>query len=67
AYDKMQNELIKSKESLTKILTSKDVKATLLEMVESNEINRSLLTLLDENIATAHEAKQVISIECFFI
>ncbi|GAU20723.1 hypothetical protein TSUD_231370 [Trifolium subterraneum] len=58
AYDKMQNELIKAKESLTKILTSKDVKATLLEMVETNEINRSLLTLLDENIATAHEAKQ---------
>ncbi|KAK2426084.1 dimethylallyl, adenosine tRNA methylthiotransferase [Trifolium repens] len=58
AYDKMQNELTKAKESLTKILTSKDVKATLLEMVETNEINRSLLTLLDENIATAHEAKQ---------
>jgi hypothetical protein len=38
----------------------------LLEMVETNEINRSLLTLLDENIATAHEAKQVILIECFF-
>ncbi|XP_004511654.1 uncharacterized protein [Cicer arietinum] len=58
AYDKMQTELIKAKTSLAKILTSKDVKATLLEMVESNEINRSLLTLLDENIATAHGANQ---------
>ncbi|KAF5460812.1 hypothetical protein F2P56_020653 [Juglans regia] len=58
AYDKMQAELIAAKESLTKILTSKDVKATLLEMVERNELNRSLLTLLDENIANAHKGNQ---------
>ncbi|KAK7309031.1 hypothetical protein RJT34_05453 [Clitoria ternatea] len=58
AYDKMQTELVKAKASLTKILTSKDVKATLLEMVESNEINRSLLALLDENIASAHSGNQ---------
>jgi hypothetical protein len=58
AYDKMQAQLIKAKESLTKILTSKDVKATLLDMVERNEINRSLLTLLDENISAAHGANQ---------
>ncbi|TKY70857.1 hypothetical protein E2542_SST07151 [Spatholobus suberectus] len=58
AYDKMQTELIKARASLTKILTSKDVKATLLEMVERNEINRSLLALLDENIANAHKGNQ---------
>lgn len=58
AYDKMQTELIKTKESLTKILTSNDVKATLLDMVEKNELNRSLLTLLDENIANAHRGNQ---------
>ncbi|KAK7307804.1 hypothetical protein VNO77_41184 [Canavalia gladiata] len=58
AYDKMQSELIKARASLTKILTSNDVKATLLEMVEKNEINRSLLALLDENIANAQRGNQ---------
>ncbi|XP_034709804.1 uncharacterized protein LOC117932632 [Vitis riparia] len=58
AYDKMQADLITAKESLTKILTSKDVKATLLEMVEKNELNRSLLALLDENIASAQSSEQ---------
>ncbi|XP_054775916.1 uncharacterized protein LOC129284453 [Prosopis cineraria] len=58
AYDKMQNELITARASLSRILSSKDVKATLLEMVERNEINRSLLALLDENIANAHEGNQ---------
>ncbi|KAJ6712307.1 DIMETHYLALLYL ADENOSINE TRNA METHYLTHIOTRANSFERASE [Salix purpurea] len=58
AYDKLQGDLVQAKKSLTKILTSKDVKTTLLEMVELNEINRSLLTLLDENIASANQGKQ---------
>lgn len=31
----------------------------LLDMVEKNEINRSLLTLLDENIANAYRGNQV--------
>uniref|UniRef100_A0A5B7BWM4 Uncharacterized protein n=1 Tax=Davidia involucrata TaxID=16924 RepID=A0A5B7BWM4_DAVIN len=61
AYDKMQADLIKAKESLTKILTSKDVKATLLDMVEQNELNRSLLALLDENIANAHKGDQKLA------
>ncbi|XLU27015.1 hypothetical protein S245_063081, partial [Arachis hypogaea] len=30
----------------------------LLQMVESSEINRSLLALLDENIADAHRSSQ---------
>ncbi|XP_022737043.1 uncharacterized protein LOC111289941 isoform X2 [Durio zibethinus] len=58
AFDKMQADLITAKQSLTKILTSKDIKTTLFEMVERNELNRSLLTLLDENIANAHMGNQ---------
>lgn len=58
AYDKMQAKIVQARENLTKILTSKDVKATLLDMVEKNEINKSLLALLDENIASAHRANQ---------
>ncbi|KAE9459434.1 hypothetical protein C3L33_08645, partial [Rhododendron williamsianum] len=75
--DKLQADLLKAKKSLankslTKILTSKDVKATLLDMVErnernrlrllnmveQNELNRSLLTLLDEKIVTAQKDGQ---------
>ncbi|XP_038979384.1 uncharacterized protein LOC103703539 [Phoenix dactylifera] len=51
AYDKMETDLVLAKERLTKILQSKDRK--LLEMVEQNELNRSVLALLDENIASA--------------
>ncbi|MCL7035664.1 hypothetical protein MKW94_017139 [Papaver nudicaule] len=58
AYDKLQADMITTKNSLGKILRSTDVKATLLEMVEANEINKSLLALLDENIATAHLSDQ---------
>ncbi|XP_050377887.1 uncharacterized protein LOC126795111 [Argentina anserina] len=58
AYDKLQIDLIKAKESLAKILSSKNIKETLLEMVESNELNRSLLTILDENIASALQGNQ---------
>lgn len=58
AYDKMQIELLKANGSLKKILSSKDVKATLLEMVELNELNRPLLALLDENIASANRSNQ---------
>ncbi|XP_009610993.1 uncharacterized protein LOC107801093 isoform X1 [Nicotiana tabacum] len=58
AYDKMQADIVSTKKNLTEILTSKDVKATLLELVERNELNRPLLTLLDENIATAHSVNQ---------
>uniref|UniRef100_A0A7N0U162 Uncharacterized protein n=1 Tax=Kalanchoe fedtschenkoi TaxID=63787 RepID=A0A7N0U162_KALFE len=63
AYDKMQGDLVKARESLAKILTSKNIKQTLLEMVELNEINRSLLTLLDENIASAHSSNQTQAAE----
>lgn len=33
----------------------------LLGMVETNELNRSLLTILDENIASAQQGDQVIA------
>ncbi|KAK9103233.1 hypothetical protein Sjap_020487 [Stephania japonica] len=58
AYDKLQTDLVTAKSSLAQILTSKDVKATLLEMVEQNKLSRSLLALLDENIANAHKVEQ---------
>ncbi|KAK6935239.1 hypothetical protein RJ641_035394, partial [Dillenia turbinata] len=45
AFDKMQVELVIAKESLTKIFTSKDS-------------NPSLLTLLGENTASAHQGNQ---------
>ncbi|THU56731.1 hypothetical protein C4D60_Mb11t20290 [Musa balbisiana] len=53
AYDKMQTDLVSAKQRLMKILQSKDRKSTLLEMVERNELSRSILALLDENIASA--------------
>lgn len=63
ALDKMQNALVGAKQNLVKIFTSKDVNATLLEMVEKNEVNRALLTLLDENIASAHRSNQTQAVE----
>ncbi|KAL6004888.1 hypothetical protein ACLOJK_005445 [Asimina triloba] len=61
AYDKMQSELVLAKQRLAKILQSKDKKATLLDMIEKNEIDRTLLTLLDENIASAHQNNQLLA------
>eukprot|EP01018_Ginkgo_biloba_P006067 Gb_29626 [translate_table: standard] len=58
AYDQMAADLIGAKDRLSRILASKDKKSTLLEMVEKNELNRSLLALLDENIAAAQNANQ---------
>ncbi|XP_037475328.1 subtilisin-like protease SBT5.3 isoform X2 [Triticum dicoccoides] len=58
AYDKLQNDLVTAKERLTNILQSKDRKKTLLDMVERNELNMSILTLLDENIASAKTSNQ---------
>ncbi|KAM3264829.1 putative protein isoform X2 [Capsicum annuum] len=56
AYDKLQANLVATRKNLIDIFTSKDVKATLLDSVERNQLNRPLLTLLDENITTAHSA-----------
>lgn len=58
AYDKMQTDLVLSRERLAKILQSKDKKATMLEMVERNELTRSVLALLDENISSAIKSDQ---------
>ncbi|KAK3143166.1 hypothetical protein QOZ80_4BG0359300 [Eleusine coracana subsp. coracana] len=58
AYDALQNDLVTAKERLMKILQSRDRKSTLLQMVERNELNMSILTLLDENIASAKTSNQ---------
>lgn len=58
AYDKMTIDMLGAKERLGKLLASKDKKATLLEMLEKNELDRSLLALLDENIAAANSQGQ---------
>ncbi|KAL0288782.1 UNVERIFIED_CONTAM: hypothetical protein Scaly_2721600 [Sesamum calycinum] len=63
AYDRMQSELVSARKNLMKLFTSDDIKATLLDMVEQNELNRSLLTLLDENIANAYQGNQIQAAE----
>ncbi|XP_076922380.1 uncharacterized protein LOC143584159 [Bidens hawaiensis] len=63
AYDKLQDNIVMAKDNLNKIFTSKDIKATLLDMVEKNEINKSLLALLDENIANARRSNQLQAAE----
>ncbi|EFJ31589.1 hypothetical protein SELMODRAFT_270619 [Selaginella moellendorffii] len=58
AYDRLATDLVQAKERVARIFASKDKKATLLEMVASNELDRSLLVLLDQNIVTARSAGQ---------
>ncbi|XP_024386124.1 uncharacterized protein [Physcomitrium patens] len=59
AYDKLATDLTGARERLSRILTAKDKRATLLEMAGENQLDRSLLALLDENIATASKANEV--------
>ncbi|KAK8940190.1 hypothetical protein KSP40_PGU007601 [Platanthera guangdongensis] len=59
AYDKMEGDLVLAKERLLKILQSKERNSTLLDMVERNKLTRSVLALLDENIADALKSDQV--------
>ncbi|KAK3018586.1 LOW QUALITY PROTEIN: hypothetical protein RJ639_002821 [Escallonia herrerae] len=89
AYDKLQANMVTAKANLTKILTSKDVKATVcatlyphdpkslkcssriklecfqlkslylvMQLLDMNELNRSLLALLDENISNANKGNK---------
>jgi len=58
AYDRMEADLVLAKQRLKKILSSNDRKSTMLEMVEHNELSRSVLSLLDENIAGALRSGQ---------
>ncbi|KAL3682935.1 hypothetical protein R1sor_000957 [Riccia sorocarpa] len=53
AYDRLTANVTSAKDTLVKILTSKDKKATLLELAGENKLNKGLLALLDENIAAA--------------
>lgn len=47
-------------DSATKMLMSTLFRLQLLDMVERNELNRSLLALLDENIVNAQRGDQVM-------
>lgn len=58
AYDNLAADLVGAKERLARLLASRDKRATLLDMVENNELDRSLLALLDENIAAAQSQGQ---------
>ncbi|KAG6544184.1 hypothetical protein Mapa_014384 [Marchantia paleacea] len=57
-HDKLTANISNAKENLVKILTSKDKKATLLELAGENKLNKGVLVLLDENIAAASHAGQ---------
>ncbi|CAM6104651.1 unnamed protein product [Calypogeia fissa] len=63
AYDKLAADFTGAKEGLTRILTSKDKRATLLEMAGENKLNMALLALLDENIAAASRSGQKEAVE----
>lgn len=58
AYDRLAGDLVSAKAKLSRILVAKDKKATLLEMAGENQLDISLLALLDENIATATKANE---------
>ncbi|KAL2611596.1 hypothetical protein R1flu_023288 [Riccia fluitans] len=58
AYDRITASITNAKDTLVQILTSKDKKATLLELAGENKLNKGLLVLLDENIAAASAAGQ---------
>lgn len=58
AYDKVASNFISAKDRLAKILSAKDKKATILDMAGENQLDRSLLALLDQNIAAANSAGQ---------
>ncbi|KAI5068421.1 hypothetical protein GOP47_0016766 [Adiantum capillus-veneris] len=53
AYDKLTKNMLGARERLARLLSAQDKRATLLDMIEKNELDRSLLALLDENIAAA--------------
>lgn len=58
AVDKAAQSLAAPQERLKKLLEAKDKKAVLLEMAAANEVDRSLIDLLDQNIEGATAAKQ---------
>lgn len=58
AVDTAAASLAAPQERLKKLLEAKDKKAVLLEMAAANEIDRSMIDLLDQNIEGATAAKQ---------
>eukprot|EP00270_Netrium_digitus_P019850 TRINITY_DN794_c0_g1_i4.p1 TRINITY_DN794_c0_g1~~TRINITY_DN794_c0_g1_i4.p1 ORF type:complete len:279 (+),score=93.23 TRINITY_DN794_c0_g1_i4:108-944(+) len=63
ALDETQAAMVEAKGRLSKILAAKDKKETILSMAASNELDRSLLLLLDENIAAAVAANETRAAE----
>ncbi|CAI5517042.1 unnamed protein product, partial [Closterium sp. Naga37s-1] len=59
AYDALEKAMTGARERLHRLLSAKDKRAELLAMAGSNELDRDLLTLLDENIAAATAANQL--------
>lgn len=58
AVDTAVKQTLSATEKLKMLLTSKDKKATILEMVENNQIDQGLIDLLQQNIIAAREAGQ---------
>ncbi|CAI5473636.1 unnamed protein product [Closterium sp. Yama58-4] len=63
AYDALEKAMTGAKERLQRLLSAKDKRAELLAMAASNELDRDLLALLDENIAAATAANQKEAVE----
>lgn len=58
AVDNMVQSTLSATDKLKLLLTSKDKKATILDMVEKNQIDQGLVDLLQQNINAAREAGQ---------
>eukprot|EP00195_Chlamydomonas_chlamydogama_P007973 CAMPEP_0202898920 /NCGR_PEP_ID=MMETSP1392-20130828/7306_1 /ASSEMBLY_ACC=CAM_ASM_000868 /TAXON_ID=225041 /ORGANISM="Chlamydomonas chlamydogama, Strain SAG 11-48b" /LENGTH=324 /DNA_ID=CAMNT_0049584987 /DNA_START=91 /DNA_END=1065 /DNA_ORIENTATION=+ len=58
ALDTAVNKTASAKDRLTKLLTSKDKKACILDMAAANEIDQPLMDLLQQNIQAAKMAGQ---------
>eukprot|EP00271_Cylindrocystis_brebissonii_P005196 TRINITY_DN17154_c0_g1_i2.p1 TRINITY_DN17154_c0_g1~~TRINITY_DN17154_c0_g1_i2.p1 ORF type:complete len:292 (-),score=69.88 TRINITY_DN17154_c0_g1_i2:259-1134(-) len=58
AYDRLTSNIVRRKDILQEIFTSRDKKATLLELSGKQLLDRPLLSLLDENIAAARAADE---------
>ncbi|GJP50549.1 hypothetical protein CLOM_g9706 [Closterium sp. NIES-68] len=63
AYDALEKAMTGARERLHRLLASKDKRAELLAMAASGELDRDLLTLLDENIAAATQSNQKEAVE----
>jgi hypothetical protein len=63
AFDAKAAALAAPAERMRKLLTSKDKRATLLEMAGANEVDKELIALLDQNAKAAADAGQAEAAE----